>query len=96
MVAGVFRRATGAVLNRYGESVMRVYERGGPLASAMKHVKGRLNSQPSSTEFEELYNRKAIYDTSKVRRVLGWRPAFDLDHGLRLSIDWLKYAGLLN
>ena len=75
---------------------MRIYERGGPLASVMKHVKGRLNSQPSSNEFDDLYNRTAIYDCSKARRVLGWQPAVNLDHGLRLSVDWLKYAGVLN
>ena len=96
MVTGVFRRASGVVLNRYGESLMRIYERGGPLATAMKHVKSRLNTKPSSNEFEDLYNRKAVYDWSKAKRVLGWQPAVDLDRGLRLSVDWLKYAGVLN
>lgn len=96
MVTGTFRRAAGVVLNRYGERLMRIYERGGPLASAMKYVKGRLNTRPSSNEFDDLYNRKAIYDWSKALRVLGWRPAVDLDYGLQLSVDWLKYAGVLN
>jgi nucleoside-diphosphate-sugar epimerase len=96
MVTGVFRRAADGVVSRYGETLMRIYERGGPLAAAMKHVKSRLNTKPSSNEFEGLYNRKAIYDCSKAQRLLGWRPAVDLDHGLRLSVDWLKYAGVLN
>ena len=96
MVTGVVRGAAGVVLNRYGERLMRIYERGGPLATAMKYVKGRLNTRPSSNEFEDLYNRKAIYDWSKAHRLLGWRPAVDLDQGLRLSVDWLKYAGVLN
>ncbi len=96
MMTGVFRGAAGVVLNRYGERLMRIYERGGRLATAMKYVKGRLNTKPSSNEFDDLYNRKAIYDWSKAHRLLGWRPAVDLDQGLRLSVDWLKYAGVLN
>jgi nucleoside-diphosphate-sugar epimerase len=95
MVTGVFRGAAGVVLDRYGAALMRIYERGGVLSTAMKQVKGLLNTRPSSSEFDDLYNRKAIYDWSKVQRVLGWRPAVDLDKGLRLSVDWMKYAGVL-
>ena len=62
----------------------------------MKRLKGWLNTNPSSTELEGLYSRNAIYDWSKAERLLGWRPAIDLDRGLRLSVAWLKYAGLLN
>ena len=96
MVTGVFRGGARLVLDRYGERLMRIYERGGPLAKAMKRVKSWLNTRPSSKEFEDLYNRKAIYDSSKAQRLLSWRPAVDLDQGLRLSVDWLKYAGVLN
>jgi nucleoside-diphosphate-sugar epimerase len=62
----------------------------------MKRLKGWLNTNPPSTELEGLYSRKAIYDWSKAERLLGWQPAIDLDRGLRLSVDWLRYAGLLN
>jgi nucleoside-diphosphate-sugar epimerase len=96
MVTGVFRSAAGVMLDRYREGLMRRYERGGLLAVAMKRVKGWLNTVPSSNEFEDLYNRKAVYDSSKAQRILGWRPAVDLDQGLRLSVEWLKYAGVLN
>ena len=71
-------------------------ERGGWVSAGMKGIKRWVNTNPSSTELEHLYSRKAIYDWSKAQRLLGYRPAFDLDRGLRLSVDWLRYAGLLN
>lgn len=96
MVTGTFRAAAHVVLARHGELLMRIYERGGLTAIGMKRVKGWLNTTPSSAELERLYSRNAIYDWSKAERLLGYRPAVDLDRGLRLSVDWLRYAGLLN
>jgi nucleoside-diphosphate-sugar epimerase len=96
MVRNVFRGASRLVLDRYGEGLMRIYERGGAIATAMKRAKSWLNTRPSPKEFADLYNRKAIYDWSKAQRLLGWQPAVDLDQGLRQSVDWLKYAGVLN
>jgi nucleoside-diphosphate-sugar epimerase len=96
MVTGAFGGAARLVIARHGEALMRLYERGGLTAAAMKRLKRWISARPSSTELEHLYNRKAIYDWSKAERLLGWRPVIDLDRGLRLSIDWLRYAGLLN
>jgi len=96
MVGGTVRAAAQVVLARFGEALMRIYERGGVAAAGMKRVKGWLSTNPSSTELERLYSRKAIYDWSKAARLLGYQPAFDLDHGLRFSVEWLRYAGLLS
>ena len=96
IATGFLRSMSRVVLDRYGETLMRVYERGGAVATGMKRVKGWLNTRPTSKEFEDLYSRKAVYDWSKAQRLLGWRPAVDLNQGLRLSVDWLKYAGVLN
>lgn len=96
IMTGALGGAAGAVLARHGEALMRIYERGGLVAAGMKRLKGWLNTNPSPTELERLYNRKAIYDWSKAARLLGYQPGIDLDRGLRLSVDWLRYAGLLN
>jgi nucleoside-diphosphate-sugar epimerase len=96
IVSGALGGAARLVLARHGEALMRFYERGGLAAAGMKRLKAWTNTNPSSTELEGLYSRKAIYDWSKARRLLGFRPAVDLDRGLRLSVDWLRYAGLLN
>jgi CDP-glucose 4,6-dehydratase len=37
--------------------------------------------------------RAQFLDSAKARRVLGWRPRFTLDQGLRLTHAW--YRGLL-
>jgi nucleoside-diphosphate-sugar epimerase len=96
MITGAVKAAAHVVLDRYGDALMRIYERGGLVAVGMKRMKGWLNTTPSSTELERLYSRQAIYDWSKAERLLGYRPAISLDRGLGLSVDWLKYAGLVN
>jgi nucleoside-diphosphate-sugar epimerase len=96
MMTAAVHRAARLVLARHGEAVMRIHERGGVAAAGMKRLKRWSSTNPSPTELERLYSRQAIYDWSKAERLLGWRPAIDLDRGLRLSTDWLRYAGLLN
>jgi nucleoside-diphosphate-sugar epimerase len=96
LVTGTVRAAAHVVLDRYGDALMRFYERGGMAAIAMKRVKTWMNATPSSIELERLYSRHAVYDWAKAARVLGYRPAVNLDRGLGLSVDWLKYAGFLN
>jgi nucleoside-diphosphate-sugar epimerase len=31
-----------------------------------------------------------VSDTSKIRKSLGWKPKYDLDHGLRKTITWFR------
>ena len=88
--------ASRAALARYGDALHRLSQRGGWPSTTMKAVKRWLRANPSSRELEHLYSRKAIYAWSKAERLLGYRPTVDLDHGLTLSVDWLRYAGLLN
>jgi nucleoside-diphosphate-sugar epimerase len=96
LVTAAVRAAAQAGFACCGGTLRKVYERGGWPAGAMKRVKRWLNTNPSPRELEGLYSRKAIYDWSKAERLLGYRPTFDLDLGLRLSVDWLRHAGLVN
>jgi nucleoside-diphosphate-sugar epimerase len=96
IITGALSGAARVVLARHRDALTRIRQRGGLAAAGMKRLKGWLNTNPSSTELGRVYNRKAIYDWSKAERVLGYRPATDLDRGLRLSVDWLRYAGVLN
>jgi CDP-glucose 4,6-dehydratase len=41
--------------------------------------------------------RHQYLDATKARRVLGWSPAFDVDSGLRATIDWYRrYFGMVS
>ncbi|HEY1303113.1 MAG TPA: NAD-dependent epimerase/dehydratase family protein [Vicinamibacterales bacterium] len=96
MLTGAVRTTAHIALARYSGALMKVYERGGWVAPVMKRTKAWLTSSPSSSELEQLYSRRAIYDWSKAERLLRYRPAVDLNRGLRYSVDWLRYAGFLN
>ena len=96
IAAGAVRTTAQLLLARHHAMLRDLSERGGWVSAGMKGIKRWMNTSPSSNELERLYSRKAIYDWSKAQRLLDYRPAFDLDRGLRLSVDWLRYAGLLN
>lgn len=95
MMTGALRAAARVALARHGERLRRIQQRGGLVAARMKRLKGWLNTKPSSIELERVYSRQAIYDWSKAERLLGYRPTVGLEQGLRYSVDWLRYAGLL-
>jgi nucleoside-diphosphate-sugar epimerase len=96
LVTAAVRSAAQAGFACCGRTLRNVYERGGWAAMTMKRVKRWLNTSPSPGELEALYSRHAIYDWSKAERLLGYSPSFDLDLGLRLSVDWLRHVGLVN
>ena len=89
----VMDRISGAadmVLDRYEDKLMEIYLRGGLASKMMKKLKGELDSTPSGGELHDLYMRKAKYDDSKIRSMLGFQSAFDLDLGMRMSAAWLS------
>ncbi|HEY7501152.1 MAG TPA: NAD-dependent epimerase/dehydratase family protein [Vicinamibacterales bacterium] len=96
IAAGAVRTTAQLLLARHRERLRDLSERGGWVSEGMKGLKRWMNTTPSPSELDDLYSRRAIYDWSKAQRLLDYRPAFDLDRGLRLSVDWLRYAGLLN
>jgi nucleoside-diphosphate-sugar epimerase len=96
IAAGAVRTAAQLLLVRHRPILQNLSERGGWVSAGMKGIKRWMNTSPSSNELERLYSRKAIYDWSKAQRLLDYRPAVDLDRGLRLSVEWLRYAGFLN
>lgn len=82
-------------LDRYGDMIMDIYLRGGPVQDVMKLVKNSLNTTPSANELQNLYSRDASYLASKAQRMLGFKPKYDLETGLRLSVLWLDHHGFL-
>jgi nucleoside-diphosphate-sugar epimerase len=90
-VDGVIR----AFVRRFEDPLMTIYLRGGAASRVMKRVKTVLNSTPSPSELGELYCRNARYSDQKARDVLGYRPQFDLQRGLALSVLWMCRNGYL-
>ncbi|MFX0195380.1 MAG: NAD-dependent epimerase/dehydratase family protein [Candidatus Hodarchaeota archaeon] len=87
---------TSYFLDRFGDTIMDIYMRGGVLRKIMKQVKNSLDTTPSSTELQNLYSRDAFFVTSKAQRMLGYKPKFDLAAGLRMSVLWLDHHGFLH
>jgi len=61
----------------------------------MKSVETRMKTTPRAHDLN-LYGRKAIYLSNKAQNMLGYRPEFDLDKGLQLSVQWIEQIGLRN
>lgn len=84
-----------AFVSRFEDKLMEIYLQGGWASNVMKRVKTMLDSTPSHSELEDLYSRRAIYSDDKVRRLLGYRPKFDLQRGLELSVLWMGRNGYI-
>jgi dTDP-glucose 4,6-dehydratase len=59
------------------EIVRRILAELGKPESLMQYVQDRLG-----------HDRRYAIDPSKTRRVLGWRPAYDFDRGIRETVRW--------
>jgi nucleoside-diphosphate-sugar epimerase len=83
------------VVNRFEDKLMEIYLRGGWPTKVMKRVKRVLQSTPSGAELNDLFSRNAVYSDAKARELIGYKPLFDLDQGLKLSVQWLQLNELL-
>ena len=84
-----------SLVRRFEDRLMEIYLRGGLASQVMKRVKMILDSTPSPGELEDLYSRRAIYTDQKARDLLGYRPQFDLERGLTLSVLWMARNGYI-
>jgi len=85
-----------AAVKRCRGVVSRVNRRGGLGSRLIGHVKRSLHTTPSRRELCTLYNRQAVYTTTKIESLLNFQPRFDLEEGLRLSTLWLAHHGLVD
>jgi nucleoside-diphosphate-sugar epimerase len=65
---------------------------------ARKLMKSAEKSIKTTPRLEDLclFNRDAVYLTTKAQRMLGYQPRFNLERGLEMSVRWLEYVGLLS
>jgi UDP-glucose 4-epimerase len=60
---------------------------------ALKSAEKRIRAAPNAAELE-LYGRPVSFPAAKARKVLGYRPEFDMDRGLARTVDWLEASGI--
>lgn len=82
------------VLNHLESPLKRAYERFREVRLLMQLAEKSIQTTASFTDLN-LYNRKAVYLTSKAEKMLGYQPRFDVDTGLQMSVSWLNHLGLV-
>lgn len=82
-------RCTSYAKSRWEDRLMEIYLRGGVAGRMMKRLRDKLRDTPSSAELTNLFARKAIYDDREIQRKLGYRPFFDLEVGMSMTIQWM-------
>jgi len=58
-------------------------------------ARSSMNLAVELRELDHVYRRKAIYTAAKAQRILGYRPKFDVNASLQLSVAWLAHHGFL-
>lgn len=81
--------------DHFESPIKKVAARFGPAKHLMKYVESTMKTAPRLTDFS-LYNRKALYLATKAQDVLDFRPRFDIDAGLKMTVDWLRQLGLVS
>ena len=89
-VMGVVGSVTSFFKSKFQDRLMEIYLRGGWASRMMKRLKGELDSTPSKGELNDLYSRKANYDDTKIRQLIGYSPSFDLQQGIEQTVNWLS------
>lgn len=89
------RSAAKFALTHLRTPLRRISQRFRQARLTMQSAERSLTTSPRLAELS-LYSRNAVYLTSKAQAVLGYKPRFDIDRGLKLSILWLDHLGLLS
>jgi len=82
------------IVARFQDQLMEIYLRGGPAGQMMKRIKGEFASTPSGGELNDLYTRDVVYSDQKARDLIGYDPQFDIESGIRQSVQWLQHNEL--
>ncbi|MBN1202245.1 MAG: NAD(P)-dependent oxidoreductase [Anaerolineae bacterium] len=87
------RMTARVVRDNFEAPVKRVAQRFRPAKKLMQVLEQFIVTTPRLSELS-LYNRQATYVTHKAQDVLGYRPRYDVDAGLDLTVQWLRHVGL--
>jgi len=82
------------VLKHFSAPLRTMSQRNRLARELLQYADRTLKTNPRTGDLS-LYNREAVYLTTKARDILGYRPNFDVSRGLDLSVEWLRHAGLV-
>jgi len=60
----------------------------------MKYLERKIKTTPRMEDVS-LFSRSAVYSAQKAQELIGFKPKFNLDAGLALTIPWMEQVGLL-
>jgi nucleoside-diphosphate-sugar epimerase len=81
------------VLKNFSAPLRIVSQRNRRARDLMQYADKSIKTTPTFSELS-LYSRQALYLTSKARDLLGYEPTVAVDHGLDLSVQWLRSVWL--
>jgi nucleoside-diphosphate-sugar epimerase len=82
------------VLKHFTASLRKISQENRHARELMQYIDKTLKTNPRTYELS-LYNREALYVTTKARNMLGYQPTFGVDRGLDFCVEWLRSAGLV-
>jgi len=88
-------KATARFLMRHcGGTLTQLYQRYDVAQKVMKRAEQTMITRPGLAELSQL-SRKARYNISKAKSMLGYAPRFNVDSGVELSARWLDHESLI-
>jgi len=88
------RSSAKFVLAHFSDPLKKISQKYRFAREVMRSFEKTMRTSPRLDEFS-LYSRNAVYLGTKARDILGFRPKFDVESGLKLSVRWLKHLGLI-
>jgi nucleoside-diphosphate-sugar epimerase len=81
------------VRNHFARPIKKVAASYRPAKQLMKYVEQTMKTSARLTDFS-LFSRQAGYTATKAQELLGFKPSFDVETGLHLTVSWLAQVGL--
>jgi nucleoside-diphosphate-sugar epimerase len=86
------RFAGQVVRNRFMPIAKALATQFEPVERVMKATERKLKMTPAPEDLQ-LFSRDAVFAGNKIRRLLGFSPAFTVDRGLEATVAWLTEQG---
>jgi nucleoside-diphosphate-sugar epimerase len=87
------RASAKFALSHFEVPMKKISQRFGYAKKLMKSAEKSIKTTPRTAELS-LFNRDAVYLSTKAQNRVGYEPKFDLDTALKITVQWLRHVGL--